>query len=242
MNDEDFEREVRDAAHRLAGGRAPEGLRTRIAAIPSADRRPVGMWSRFGAGLRLAASGAAVVALAGVGLLIVGTRPHDAAVAPGSSDAPQITGSPAAAASPQGSALVTRELGGLSIVTPADWQIVLPRVWTAPIGPRVFLSSSPISDPCPNAFTAGDACQKPLAALPPNGTLVTIWGSATVQPSDASQAVAAGPAGQTCAALGGERALRAAFPGFVITACLRGPDLATNEVLFRAMVASVKRG
>lgn len=247
MNDERFERKVRGAARRVASGRAPQSLHERVAAIPAADRRRAGRWSRFGAGLRLAGSAAAIVVLAGAGLVIVATRPHDSAVSPGSTGTavitapPATTGSVPVTASPGGSALVTRHLGDLSMVMPADWKVLWPRVWIAPVGPRVFLSNAPIADPCPTAFLNGDECWKPLTELPPGGILVTVGGSAILGASDSSPVVTSRPVGQVCKALGGEREMGAVFSGFGITACLRGPDLAASEAVVRDLVASIKR-
>ena len=238
MNVEEFEREVREAAHRLAGGRAPEALHIRVAAIP-ADRRRGGRWT-FGAGPRLAASVVLVLVLAGAGILVVATRPQDSAITPGSLATAQV--SPTTTASPTEPGLVTRDLDGLSLLMPADWKVVRPHVWILPTGAFAFLSNAPISDPCPTTFLTDDACWKPLGSLPADGILVSLVGSALLQRADASPAVIAGPVGQTCAAMSGERELHAQFSVFVVTACLRGPDLATNEAIFRELVLSIKRG
>ena len=72
---------------------------------------------------------------------------------------------------------ITRQFGDLSFVTPADWNIVVAREWSAPIGPRLFLSNAPIADPCAAASLAQE-CWKPLAELPADGILVTLSGSA----------------------------------------------------------------
>jgi hypothetical protein len=239
MNDDGFEREVRDAAQRVADGRAPEALHARVAAIPATDRGRGGTWSRSGAATRVAASVIVMLVVAGVTLLIVTKRPDEGTVTAASGGTAPVTASPTTAPSTLGSVLATRTFGDLSIVMPADWQVVSPKVWTEPVGPRLFLSNAPISDPCPTAFAPGDACQKPLAALPPDGILVTFSGSATLGLSHAHTAVIVFPPTDTCAALGGERELGTGFAGFGVSACLRGPDLATNEALFRGLVASV---
>ena len=238
MKDGDFESAVHDAAHRVTAGRAPEALRARVAAISAADSKDGGGWSRFGAGLHFAASAAAALALVAAGLLLV-TRPNDEPVGPGSSGTAQVTASPVTTASPQPAAMIPHAFGSLSFMAPADWQIVLPKVWTAPVGPRVFLSNASISDPCPTEFS--DACWRPLAALPPTGILVTIGGSATAQPFDATPEVIVDSVSEICRTLGGERQLHASFAGFWVTGCLRGPDLATNETAFRELVASITR-
>jgi hypothetical protein len=136
---------------------------------------------------------------------------------------------------------VTWNLGGVSLVTPAGWHLVVPRVWTAPVGPRAFLSNVAIADPCATVFVGGDACWKPLASLPPDGILVTLSGSATLGLPGASPVVTTHRPGPVCASLGGDEEMGAGFPGFGLGACLRGPDLAAGEAAFRDLVASVKQ-
>jgi hypothetical protein len=142
--------------------------------------------------------------------------------------------------SPTAAAEVTQHVWGLSFVTPASWHLVEPRVWTYPVGPRLFLSSAAIADPCPSVFLQAQ-CLKPLAELPPGGILVTFGGSATLNPPNPTPIPIALLAGGLCAEIGGERELRASFPGFGVTACLRGPDLAANDAAFRRLVASISR-
>jgi hypothetical protein len=241
MSDDGFERELRDAAQRVAGGRASEALHVRVAAISATDRRPAVPWSRSTAATRVAVSVVAMLVVASVTLLIVTRRPDVGTVPAASGTTAPITSSPTTAAPTTaaptvGSALVTRTFGTLSIVMPANWQVVSPVVWARPVGPFLFLSDTPIADPCPTAFATGDVCWMPLAALPPDGILVTLGGSAFPVPPTPVSVL---PLTDTCRALGGEKQLGAGFTGFGVSACLRGPDLATNEALFRSMVDSI---
>lgn len=141
---------------------------------------------------------------------------------------------------PTPSAVVRSSVGGMSFAIPASWQEVRPRVWTMPVGPRLFLSNAPIIDPCASSFR-GDKCWKPLAELPSDGILVTFAGSGTAEissPSPVPQEIAVSIG---CREMGGERELATSFLGFGISACLRGPDLATNEALFDQFLSSMKR-
>jgi len=141
---------------------------------------------------------------------------------------------------PTPSAVVTTFFGSMSFVMPASWQEVTPRVWTVPVGPRLFLSNAPIADPCALS-ERGPECWKPLAELPPSGILVTFAGSATTtlpNPSPVAQEIAVSG---WCQEIGGERALTSNFPGFGVIACLRGPNLAANEALFDQLLISMKR-
>ncbi len=63
---------------------------------------------------------------------------------------PTATPSPSPSPTPTVAFEVTHQIGGLSFITPADWQIVVPRRWTEP-GPTLFLSNVPIADPCPTS-------------------------------------------------------------------------------------------
>jgi hypothetical protein len=241
MSDQEFEREVRAAAHRVAAGYAPEALHARVAAV-SADGPRFAPAGRFESALRYAFAAVVVVAVVGAGAIAVASRTQVPTAAPGNSSSVAVTGSPAPTPSPSSSpsavALVTRDLGGVSITMPADWQVLSPKVWIMPMGPTLFLSNAPIADPCPTEFAKGDACRKPLVELPPNGIVVTMGGSAV---PGLKYAVIVRRVDQTCSEMGGERELGAAFLGLVASACLRGPDLASSEEMFRQMVASMKR-
>lgn len=136
---------------------------------------------------------------------------------------------------------MTWEFGSMSLVTPPGWQLVAPHVWTAPVGPRAFLSNAPIVDPCPSTLVSWVACQKPLAFLPPGGILVTMEGVAEAIPSNKAPVVTTHQPGPVCAALEGDVELSAIFPGFGLDGCVRGPDLAAGEATFRGIVASVER-
>ena len=88
MNDERVERELREAARRLAGGPASADLHARVAAIPGGHPRAARRRRLLGAGRRLAGAAAAVVVLVVAGALIVAIRPHDSVVGPTVSGSP----------------------------------------------------------------------------------------------------------------------------------------------------------
>ena len=132
----------------------------------------------------------------------------------------------------------TYQFSGLSMHLPADWRVVEPHVWTAPVGPRLFISSAPIADPCADKFRTAD-CWRPLAELPENGILITFAGSAVASLPNPTpvpiEQVASGP----CGLLGGERELVASFPGYSVSACLRGPADQANEAVYRAILTEI---
>ena len=134
---------------------------------------------------------------------------------------------------------MTWGLGGLSFTTPAGWHLTTAHRWTMPIGPIAFLSNAPVADPCSTELLQGDACWRPLAALPADGVLVTFSGSATLTTRDMWGKVTTAPPSARCAALGGEEQMGAVFGGFGVAACLRGPDLSAGEDAFRQIVASL---
>jgi photosystem II stability/assembly factor-like uncharacterized protein len=79
MNDEEFEREVRAAAQRIAAGSAPWTLRSRVAAVPTEHPRSAPSTRRFGGfrgGLRLAGPAALVVVVAVTALVAGGWLPQ----------------------------------------------------------------------------------------------------------------------------------------------------------------------
>lgn len=141
---------------------------------------------------------------------------------------------------PTPSAVVRSSVGGMSFVIPASWQEITPRVWTMPVGPRLFLSNAPIADPCAASWR-GEKCWKPLGELPSDGILVTFAGSGTAEissPSPVPQEIAVSG---KCQDMGGERELATSSLGFGVSACLRGPNLAANEALFHQLLSSMKR-
>ena len=135
-------------------------------------------------------------------------------------------------------AVVESSYGNISWVMPASWKKVIPRVWTAWVGPLVFLSNARIIDPCASSFRV-NACRKPLTKLPPDGILLTFQGSAVVLPPNSKVPVKVAVR-RDCQDMGGELEFVNFFHGVVIDVCLRGPDFTANEALFQQMMSSMK--
>jgi hypothetical protein len=96
MNDEQFEREVREAARRIADHRAPWTLHSQVAAIPAEHPHRARPGRRFGGSLRLAIAASALVAVVVATTFFVGALPRFNAVLPGGSP----SGSPTAGPTP----------------------------------------------------------------------------------------------------------------------------------------------
>lgn len=186
----------------------------------------------------------AAVSIAGV--LLAGRQPGPTTGQPGvvgapSASVPASATAPASqppTASPSPSS-ETWGFGRLSFTTPPGWSMVMAHRWTMPVGPIAFLANVPVADPCSTELLAGEACWRPVDALPPDGVLVTFSGMATVTPRDLVGKITTGPAEAACASLGGEERMGAPFGGFSVSACLRGPNLAAGEAAFREIVASL---
>jgi len=147
---------------------------------------------------------------------------------------------PNSSTTPTPAAVVRSSYGNMSWVMPASWKKVIPRVWTAPVGPLAFLSNARIIDPCASSFRV-TACWKPLAKLPSDGILVTFQGSAGALPTNSSKVLVKVAVRRDCQDMGGEREARTSFLGVGIDACLRGPDFTANEALFQQLVSSMKK-
>ena len=160
--------------------------------------------------------------------------------APPSPASPSPSATPAVEPSPTASAadLVKLSVGDRTFSAPASWQMVRPRRWTAPVGPILFLSDAPIADPCPVVFLDA-GCWKPLEILPANGIVVMFSGAAVLSPPNPSPMPREIEVRDWCKEIGGEREMSTNFPGCTIEACMRGPDMATNESLFVGLVSSV---
>jgi hypothetical protein len=136
---------------------------------------------------------------------------------------------------------------------PEDWQSLRSPVWTGDRYAVAVLGPGPLTT-CGNWTSCGIW---PEGVLPTNGLVLSIWSRSregwtlataagtpiTIAGQAAKLAVA--PADPGCAAIGGGESMTAvvteAFgsPNFYeIDACLRGPDLATNERVVRQMLAS----
>jgi hypothetical protein len=96
VNDDRFERQLREATHRLAGGPASAGLRARIAAIPREDPRTARSGRQFTFGLRLAGAAGALLLIAVVAALVWATLPHLNSVVPGASPTAVASAEPSA--------------------------------------------------------------------------------------------------------------------------------------------------
>jgi photosystem II stability/assembly factor-like uncharacterized protein len=81
MNDEEFEREVRAGAQRIAAGSAPWTLRSRVAALPTGHPRTRRLRG-FRRGLRLAGAAAALVLVVVVAVVTGGLLPQKNVVSP----------------------------------------------------------------------------------------------------------------------------------------------------------------
>lgn len=154
---------------------------------------------------------------------------------------------------------------GISFQRPADWRRWQPNDYSPlTAGPLIYLSTDPLRSSCavapdasPNPPDAqGQACDRPLPSLSPNGVLVTWWTTRILQPfpSFGDPIVVNGKATRLqverpgCAAIGADEAISVLVPigasstlsNVAVFACLRGPDLVTSEAQVRAMIASAR--
>jgi hypothetical protein len=140
--------------------------------------------------------------------------------------------------------VITEQVGLLTVTHPVAWRLVAgPKgIPNRPI-PLFYLSDAPLTvGPCPTPDPKSgefQACPEPLAALPSGGVLVTVnpnLGLPTMNPPQVTVKTATKP----CHAIGGEAEMWSVVGGTVLTACLRGPDLAAHEAEVRAVIASLK--
>jgi hypothetical protein len=157
------------------------------------------------------------------------------------------TPTPTASAIPSSSlpsALVTEQVGRLSVTHPLAWHVIDgPMVVPNRPVPLFYLSDAPLTvGPCPTpdpTTGAFPACPMPLSALPAGGVLVVFSPNPgfmegvppliTVEAPDTS-----------CRAVGGEAQVYSAAAGMVVIACLRGPDLPTHEAEVRGVINLLK--
>jgi hypothetical protein len=158
---------------------------------------------------------------------------------------PSASASPASSPSQTPTVSVTTErLGLLTVTHPITWRLV-----AGPMGipgrpvPLLYLSDAPLTvGPCPTPDPkTGEfhGCPEPLAALPSGAVLVTVapnLGLPAMNPPE----VGVGSATEPCRAIGGEAEMRSVVGDTVLSACLRGPDLAAHEAEVRAVIASLK--
>lgn len=157
------------------------------------------------------------------------------------------TPSPSPVASPTPSPAtsnITEQVGLLTVTHPASWRVVAgPKAVPSRPVPLFYLSDAPLTvGPCPTPDpTTGEFqdCQEPLSALPLGAVLVTVspnLGLLALIPPQVGVQVADGP----CRAIGGESQIFSVVGGAVVTACLRGPDIAAHEAEVRGIIASLK--
>jgi hypothetical protein len=163
--------------------------------------------------------------------------PPSPAITPTRSRAITPTPSPAAT-------VITEQIGLLTVTHPVAWRVVPgpDQVANRPV-PLFYLSDVPLTvTPCPTPNSkSGEfhACPEPLAALPSGGVLVTVvpnLGLPAMDPPRVGVEAATGP----CHAIGGDAEMHSVVGGTVLTACLRGPDLAAHKAQVRAVIASLK--
>ncbi len=158
------------------------------------------------------------------------------------------TASPVASPTPSPTtSIITEQVGLLTVTHPAAWRVVpgptAVAVANRPL-PLFYLSDVPLTvGPCPTPdSTTGDefqGCPEPLCALPRGAVLVTVTpnlGLPALNPPEVGVGAADGP----CRALGGATQISSVVGGVVVTACLRGPDIAAHEAEVRGIIASLK--
>ena len=141
-------------------------------------------------------------------------------------------------------ALITEQVGLLTVTHPVAWRVVAgPEAIPNQPVPLFYLSDAPLAvGPCPTPDPKSgefQGCPDPLSALPAGGVLVTVdpnLGLPAMNPPQVSVQVATG----SCRALGGAAQVWSVVGGAVVSACLRGPDLATREAEVRGVIASLK--
>jgi hypothetical protein len=160
---------------------------------------------------------------------------------------PTPTPTPTAATTPNPSptaALITEKVGLLTVTHPVAWRVVAgPKAVPNRPVPFFYLSDVPLAvGPCPTPDPKSgefQACPDPLSALPSGGVLVTVnpnLGVLAMNPPLITVEAATGP----CRAIGGEVEMWSVVNVTVLTACLRGPDLAAHEAADRNVIASLK--
>jgi hypothetical protein len=204
------------------------------------------------------------IALVACGFAAAGCAPGPGASPPAVSPA-ALVASLTPSASP---ASVLDSANGIAFDRPADWLRWQPNDHN-PIndGPLIYLSTDGLLPTCakspqttPNPANAqGRACDWPLAALAPNGVLVT-WlttrileripsGGEAIEVNGARTRLTTTTPG-ACGTIKADETIEVLVPigqptplsNVAVVACLRGPDLARAEAKFRAMLASATVG
>ena len=186
---------------------------------------------------------AAVIAVAACNSSPVPTAAPSTIATPVASPTPMPTTATTPNPSPT-AALITEQVGLLTVTHPVAWRVVAgPKAIPNRPVPLFYLSDAPLAvGPCPTPDPKSgefQGCPDPLSALPAGGVLVTVdpnLGLPAMNPPQVSVQVATG----SCRALGGAAQVWSVVGGAVVSACLRGPDLATREAEVRGVIASLK--
>jgi hypothetical protein len=162
--------------------------------------------------------------------------------------APSTTASRASSAPPSfqstpAGGLVTDSVGRVSITHPVSWRLAVgPPAVAGGYVPLWYLSTVPLAiKPCPTPDATThefNGCPFPAPSLPVEAVVMTIEPNpgldAMVPPNVTSE-----PADGACHSAGGERQILSVVGGVVVAACLKGPDLDTEEAQVRASIASI---
>jgi len=190
---------------------------------------------------------AAVIAVAACNSTPIPTANPNPSPSGIASPIPSPTPSASPIASPSQSptvSVITEQVGLLTVTHPVAWRLVAgPKEFPNRPVPLFYLSDAPLTvGPCPTPDPKSgefQACPEPLAALPSGGVLVTVnpnLGLLAMNPPQVTVETATEP----CHAIGGDAEMWSVVGGTVLTACLRGPDLAAHEAEVRAVIASLK--
>jgi hypothetical protein len=148
---------------------------------------------------------------------------------------------------------------GLSFDYPAEWAAAHFDVTSSFSNSIVYLSTSPLSDPCDRAPNSIQCVRAAAAALAPDGVLVE-WSRNgfpgwTFDPTKGQRFDVSGraatiedlPAVESCKAIGGERQVVVTIDDPVadmnwteVQACLRGPNLADLRAQVGAMLETIR--
>jgi hypothetical protein len=189
----------------------------------------------------------ALIAVAACNSTPIPTASPNASPSGIASPVPSLTPSASPTASPSQSptvSVITERVGLLTVTHPVAWRLVAgPKEIPGRPVPLFYLSDAPLTvglcptpDPKSGEF---QGCPEPLAALPSGGVLVTVnpnLGLPAMNPPQVTFENKTKP----CQAIGGDAEMWSVVGGTVLTACLRGPDLAAHEAEVRAVIASLK--
>lgn len=140
--------------------------------------------------------------------------------------------------------MITEQVGLLTVTHPVAWRLVAgPKDIPGRPVPLFHLSDAPLTVvPCPTPDPKSGEfqdCPEPLTALPSGGVLVTVSPNLGLLAMNPPQVTFENKT-KACQAIGGEAEMWSVVGGTVLTACLRGPDLAAHEAEVRSVSASLK--